>query len=588
MLILLQLLPNIVSCHVHDEKCSAGTFFICLVPLLVAWPAFALPNFVKNEVHEHILRHALFTLGFAMGGVQFDWSYLLKFIEEQWSYTLLVFYILTTVALGAYTVFHFAEEYCRASIRTHYGDVLILPLVMISVAKFYDEIPNQAFILSRSMPLAVVIMVAWTTILLIAFADFANKSTSRALSQHFHTLSTAALAFTTVHMILIELQAHAIYYVAFTLAASLFAQLMVPLDEVRDSISKDRFARIIVAMCIAASMCTLWIVGDKVVHHWGMQRSQEFGWGGFGWGIACLGTSMVFGQEIGLVVLGKRWWLSTSLMCMIPSLALAERRYTRLWGYSAIGFSIFQWIGFAAVSFVTSTLQLDIVKLPEIPVLPQAYDPPQLRRLRLLRRSSKLYVYMWGLLDRPLPRFLFPSSYFSRTGDWLSAMLAYSDGETRYSNIGDSGYIGGVWWMKDNTMPMHVLVLHDSGKESGSVNFHHDISRAATWIGACFHWLAVFQRSELIRRGSGWMQTNRYTDIFGFTASGRTLWIYKDPLSQHEMTRLQYDRYGNVVYQYQLLRIAYIDSVGSVCKTRYYGMFMDSCDTVPFLFSSSR
>ena len=547
----LYLTPILIACSVSGE-CTPTLFLIGTIPLLVALPAYMLHVWIKNDVWEHIGRHALFTIAFISGAITLDWKYITENQNEEWATQFVSFFVITSTMLFYFTIVHTLEVY-NFKIKTHHGDVTILPLLLITITMFYNDIPDDAFLLSRSAILSIPILVAWTTILLIAFFDFVDHATSRVRVTNFGRIAAVSLFIATVHLILLELAASVYYYFAFTISATIFIQFMRPIEYESEKIRRNRVARIISTSCIATVFCCSFLFVTKHVLPVFLTIVPGF----------------ILSQEIGLYTIGIRWPIPTMLLTIVPSIALLYKMnvtdprddWTAVFCLCAVYLC-----GGLVLSWIQNKFSQYYAVLPALPIVPRKYDPPQFKRISMWDRIKSR--------DFPLPS-IFCKRRFTRDEKWLDTLISIDE---------DEGQFNGVWWMKDNTMGMHLIVLSQFQNTHVSVNAHYNTTRDATLLGFMKHMTSFFLHNDVTIRTSDWVQTSSFFNLLGLTREKHTLWIYTCKSKSNEMMRLQFDENGSVAYQYYFKRIAYIRNK-KIEKTSHFQSFMQEYENVPFLFS---
>ena len=550
--------------------CTGGSFAAGAAPLLVAFPAYMLHGFVADDRREHVGRHAVFAASFLVGAASLDWQLVAHSVPDPWAVQLVVFFGVAFAMLSLFTVAHVLE--LRGwGVRTHYGDVAGLPLLLISIATFYNDVPRRAFLLSRAALVAVPVLVAWTTMLLIAFVSFTEHATSRVRDERFPRAAAAALVLSSVHLLLIEQRAQPLYYFAFAAAAPPYMQLMLPFDE-HERVRRCSLARVAATLALACAACVptlLFADTDAMLRL-----------------VAVAAPSFALGQETGLVTHGSRWGAPTMLLALVPTVGLL-RDTGASWGEAAYLAGAYA-VGAVALPLAMRWARWYRRPLPPLPSAPDTYDPPQLKRASVWDRIQTF--------DAPLPPL--PLRRFTSDGAWLHdlGLRGAPIGSGSGSGVDDGpGSMSGIWWMKDNTMGMQLLVLHPvegdadartTERPHATVNTHYDTTRDATLLGLLKHGLSFLVRNDVYMRSRHWIQTSSFVDLLGLTREKGTLWIYTCPGKADEMMRLQFGTDGDVTYQYRLLRIARRRGAG-IERTVHYSRFMRVHGGRPCLFASS-
>lgn len=214
--------------RVYLSDAPVGDMLLSTLPLMLAAPSALLPRFVPDERLEHVCRHAWYALVFTMASaivVRWDVAASAHEAGEAWPTHLLAFILVGCCSLWWFTISHVLENR-GTPIRTHHGDVVVLPLTLYTIGSFVERVPDDAFVYCRSTLFYVPLTVAWATLFLIAFTDFGSSSTTTHTHANFHFVSRAAVVVSSAHALLIESRASTVAFAAFSQAAALYAQLM--------------------------------------------------------------------------------------------------------------------------------------------------------------------------------------------------------------------------------------------------------------------------------------------------------------------------------------------------------------------------
>ena len=142
------------------------------LPIMLALPSFQVHRIIQNEEWEHVIRHILFAIGFALSATAVKWD---STTSDEF-FNLITYLTVGFVSLSWFSVVHVLENRkLVANMKTHQGDVVILPLTLVSISTFVNTISDDAFQFSRSIVFYIPVMVGWATIFFIAYNSFASR-----------------------------------------------------------------------------------------------------------------------------------------------------------------------------------------------------------------------------------------------------------------------------------------------------------------------------------------------------------------------------------------------------------------------------
>lgn len=210
---------------------GASVLDVCLslLPLALVFPTLWLPRYVAHEEVEHVWRHAAYAFAFTVAsGVGLHWDYVADHGGEPWVAPLVAYCALGTVTLWWFVAAHVLENTAVPALRTHQGDVAVLPLTLVAIATFVRDVPDEAFRFLRIVLFFVPVVVAWATLHFIAYASFATNRVTTHAHAHFRDHAYSGLVIATTHLLLIETRAAPLYFQFFPLVASTLTQVTVP------------------------------------------------------------------------------------------------------------------------------------------------------------------------------------------------------------------------------------------------------------------------------------------------------------------------------------------------------------------------
>ena len=127
---------------VHDVLLS-------LLPLLVVTPGSSFPAVVRDEEAEHVLRHAAYADAFSVSPLAERWEEI--DLQAGWGRGLVAYFAVGGLSLWWFVGSHLVENRVDGRVHTHQGDVAVLPLTLVAIATFAEEVPDRAYRFSRSV-----------------------------------------------------------------------------------------------------------------------------------------------------------------------------------------------------------------------------------------------------------------------------------------------------------------------------------------------------------------------------------------------------------------------------------------------------
>lgn len=493
-----------------------------LVPLVVAAPTLLLPRWIADETREHVWRHALYTLAFASNYACVHWHAAPDALR---------WYLgLGTASLAWFTLSHVLENSKVAPLRTHHGDVAVLPLTLIAIATFASAVPDDAFRWSRSVVYVIPATVGWSTLLFCAFFRFATRRVTTHADVGFEFVARAALVLAGGHLALLELNADPRAWLVHPLVGAVLLQTMPPPD----------------AAPVVRGAAAGGGVGAALGALVGLALQGRLGPDAPGVLAAACGVATLTVRPVA----AERWvGPASAYVALLGGALLVARGHVPGLGTLDAADVVLLATGAALALGIAAYVAPAIrPRTPPPPLGP--YAAPQLR-------SPGTWVSLGRALDVPLPRWVVPclSSSSSSTA-YDEAALRALHGAAPHPSC-PRRFVG-VWWMRDNPLPMDLMCVHHlawthGGTRATMWNARHT-TRHATVSGAAAALAGALTTTALEVQDADprWIRTD--AALF-FGAFARVLWIYAEP-GGDTMRRVQYDAAGkNVVYEYTLVRL---------------------------------
>lgn len=555
---------------------------LSLLPLLVVLPSSFMARCVRSREREHEMRHAFYALAFTASiATSIRWNVVLDSEsdwkdEEGWRLVLVAYLVVGCVTLWWFVLSHVFENRLVPALRTHQGDVAVLPLTLVAIATFAQRVPDAAFQFSRAIIFFVPVVVAWATLHFIAYQGFAESRTTTLDHPGFNHNAYTALLVATVHLTLLEVNASAFFFQLFPASAALLCQV----------VPRHTNAPCLRPWWRTSVLATGLLLGSGV--GWLLWRS--FGAVGFGTGI----VATVVASLVTPRVAGRRWIVPATLNAALlvcafldASVVNEDAGYDDGHGVSASVSDVRAlraWDGVA----VTSALLLAYtgVQLLSAPVWepappsvvfasednnPQDHAPPYApsKVLRVLSRVPLPHCFVRGVYDAQTPRRLLDA-----------APPPHPNCPSRFR---------GVWWMQGNPFPTDLVVVQglcwkkrevtDAALSATRWDLRH-MTRDATLAGllhAAFSAVSL-SRLDAMRDDNRWIRTCGWT-LPVVRLLHATYWIRT--VEADEMERLVFATVGGdessprrVVWRYRLLRVLRDDGT----RTRHHAAYLAACE----------
>ena len=233
---------------------SFQNIILTFVPFLTLVPCTFLPKYIKCEETEHVIRHFLFSVTFLLAAVCIDWN----IPDTNEAQILGAYFIIGGFTLFWFTFSHVVENYYDkdTKIFTHQGDVAVLPLTLFSIGIISNMISEDVFRFSRSIIYYIPIIVGWATLFFIAFNNFAIRRITTYNEPQYSYVAKQSFLISSAHLLLLEVRAHAIYYILFPFIAAINIQLAPPF-ELRTVVIHTLRKRLFVSLSISLVTATI-------------------------------------------------------------------------------------------------------------------------------------------------------------------------------------------------------------------------------------------------------------------------------------------------------------------------------------------
>lgn len=495
-----------------------GRLVLSLIPLAVVFPTLWFPRwFEEDEVREHVRRHAAYAFAFTVSiACCPHWPTVVDALNEgrEWARALVAYSALGCVTLWWFVVSHAQEDHWP--LRTHQGDVSVLPLTLVAIASFALDVPDNAFQYTRTTFFFVPVVVACATFHFLAYHGFALTRTTTYSEPTFAILARVANVMSCSILTLLEVRASPTAFQFLPLAVALVSQAVkaprtsVPLYAHREgSVALVGFAfgalTFGILQAIARSAPLLWLVGAYGVVVQALTLPPLVG---LSWPLV--------GAPLSTLITVVFWDAATT----------SSPLWLPLWSLSV------------GLAYVLATILTELVS-PS--VRPSGMLPPPLGR-------------------RPLaahPRT--PSSLPS-----LPADGAYEDTAHLWSQLPSLHWTSGVWWLCDApTVHQDLLWVHEGNVLGGAF----PPTRQGRFRRRFAAWCEYRFAGPLLNEG--WIATETCIRVAGVLRIGRKSgWIHVRDADHLE--RIVYDWRGRQTLHYTLLRVC----LSNGAKTRHHASFL--------------
>ena len=335
--LLLYGLPILARFSIADTF-DVGSIFLSLLPLFVVLPTLKFQAWFSDERREHVARHAVYAFAFTVSSASsVRWDVIYDNRQDSWAQTLVAYLGIGSITLWWFCLSHMAENRLYETVRTHQGDVAVLPLTLFAIATFAFDVPDEAFRFSRSVIFFVPVVVAWATLHFIAFTNFACRQVTTYNETNFDTLAHSALVIASTLLTMIELNSSSFLFQFLPIVAAILCQVSYLENPLRRVSFRVRRRILPPLFAILLAFPAAWL--------WNLKGEEDTFWVLFG----MLSVVHVLGVTCLPRLAGDRWvvpatlysaLLSFSFVALTPSffdiVALTCLFY--------VSFSLLQWV----------------------------------------------------------------------------------------------------------------------------------------------------------------------------------------------------------------------------------------------------
>ena len=220
--VMLIILPLFQKCVIYFNKLSFTKIVCAVVPYLALGLSGGLSRvcFGTNFEREHTLRHFLYSVSFILAAlINVSWSP----ANEVSSY-ITSYIFLGSFSLLWFTLSHVLEQ-MNTNIRTHQGDIVVLPLTLTSSHILVTYIAKATdFVFLKSAIIVIPVLVGWHTLFYIGFFGFALDNITMFHKEGYLKVSCIAATVASVHITSIEFYGGHNYLFLSPVVISLIAQ----------------------------------------------------------------------------------------------------------------------------------------------------------------------------------------------------------------------------------------------------------------------------------------------------------------------------------------------------------------------------
>lgn len=549
--LLLYILPITTRFTLTDEI-ELGRIALSLVPFVVVFPSTFLPLIVKNEEREHVLRHTCYALSFTVSvGTSIRWDVVTtSYTHEEWPLHLILFCSIGSATLWWFVVSHVIEN-VYGILFTHHGDVTVLPLTLIAVATFVQDVPDEAFQFSRCIVFYVPVVVAWATLHFVAFNGFAVSKTTTYTTEGFSFLALSGLVVAVAHLTLIELRAGPISFLVLPVVASLLSQ--VTTRSTHPPVLRP--CRLLGMWSVQVGFCVLF--GLLLMRRFDSTRLV----------LLCVVVGMSVVMTVP-VLCGRSWVVPSVMYATLMTVS-----YMNADNHILPDVRVFDVVCIASQFFIVFQVTHLIAPPTESQLFPPAAPPLSEDFTPQTNVTPCSITAFLRMLDRvPIP-------HCRMHGETTVSVMMKDRSDSCPPEL------AGVWWTKGSTFPTQLVTVHrhvwtkdDNGVFKSTFTLRRG-ARSATLAGV----LNLLGQALCVTQVQ-WCHNERWVRTPGWVFPilrllPDTYWLYH--VREDEMLRLVFDQNGKIVWQYRMLRIVR----GDENKTKFYNDFMRMHGGMPCLLT---
>lgn len=508
----------------NEQNASWSDIALSVLPILITLPSVMLSSYVRDARQEHVWRHALYAAAFcASAATTIRWD---RLSMDDSGRALVGYFVVGGVSLWWFTLCHCIENRYDPHLRTHQGDVVVLPLTLVAIATFVHDVPDEVFRFSRSTPFFVPVIVSWATLYFIAYHGFASGKTTTLDAEHFRFHAFCAAIVASAQLCLLELRARPLIFQAFPLIAALLAQTMHPSHASltrRDHLLGATVVALLINGCLVSLLRGVWQLAPSLLY------------------VVFLSVTAI--SVLAFPGVSRAWyWL-------IPSTGYATLLTVAFLDVSAMQVDAAR-IVWVVVAYFSTFAGVQLFARP------YDYAPPRTTPVSENVRGCG------GDVVRCLPRESEISCGIK--GDEAVRRMGASNGSC-------PSRLSGVWWLKDNPFPERIFSPDGfawKGDRAYFWNLRHT-ARSATWLGMWMHLVSIFFVTHVECFDDGWIRTT-HSFLPALHLFPLTLWIYEK--NDNCFWRLSFDSHGRVTMRYEMFRI--LDARGR--RSRHFSEFLAS------------
>lgn len=522
---------------------SVWEIVLSLCPIAIVFPSsYTTRFFGRDHEKEHVVRHTFYAVAFTVAaGTSVRWEYILEHLDT--CLPLMLYLIVGCVALWWFVISHVVENHCAPWLRTHQGDVAVLPLTLVAIATFARQVPDDAFRFSRSIIFFVPIVVAWATMFFIAYHGFATRRITTFQEDGFDFHARGALVIASAHLSLLECNSPSSLFQFFPLVAAILCQTTSLYSDPPRMRPMWKTSTLVTSLGLGAAGGALLLV--------------HLGW--FAFVCTCVLTPLI--ATVFPTLCGRLWvipgasFLSLGLIACI----VAQDRYP---------LAVSDILAICALSFLVCWTTQFVCRPVWTPTPPPSEQRSSERTTtRPQETVTCLSPSWWFGIHIPC---CIGMQYTSETPAYLLE---------RYPvNPNCPLEFRGVWWMEGNTFPVDLVVVHSAdwsrdGKRA--VRYDADgITHDASLFGIILLAWTYFKRSRIDVVDDVWIRTCAWYSPLRWLFV--TYWI--EIVDADRMERVVLDTESRVTWRYTLKRVlsqngrktAYFSEYESACRGRRY------------------
>ena len=526
--LLIVLFPWLIRGLLQEDEVQAGNVALSAIPALVCLGGSRLQWMVREEEREHIGRHIFYASAFLLGAMAVHW--------EEADVNFVAYFASTGALLWWFAASHALENVrSPAWLYTHQGDTLVLPITLIAISTFVNDLDDSMFRFSRSVVFFVPVVVGWVVVMLIAYAGFATSKTTTLSAPGYDGIAHQGLLIAGCHLLLIEVKAPPIAYFLFAASGSLFAQVTYRSQSPPQLRARTGLGTVLTSLVAGLAAASVLVLRFEIVETY----------------LIVAYASVTYTLSVRRVC-GRRWIVPATLFSSLFSVLCLRLLHpirpplssSRAYGLDAMVTLPAFAAAFAFVSFVSPAVH--------VPSPPDTYPP-----LHADRPQDAPSACSVTALSTCVQRMLRCKAIPCSTSHTLPA-LQKSTLSSFYDSVNPlcPWFLKGVWWMEGNVFPMDLICVHRVGtwNEDGTQALLHnadDVTYHNSFAGLVTYWMSRMTYTQITVVDRAWIRTDSWRTPLRLFA--HTYWLLR--VDDDTMLRLVYDTDGNVVWRYKMKRL---------------------------------